>query len=155
MQPADIQLQALIAQFQDPGFTNKIVRAMTRPLQQEIQRSYDISEKPTGQKFVPLKKPHGLPPVFGLRDNYRYSVVDNKISITALKDYAIYHDTGTKHMPARSPWPTGSSIPASWSARLNPILDRAISSYLQTGRPPVALPAEPPSMQRTTQGKGR
>jgi hypothetical protein len=90
------------------------VNASLPVVEERVKQSYDNSKTAYNRNFVPLKKPKGLPPVIGLRDYYRYAGKQDAISITSSKSYAGYHHTGTRYIPARSPFPKNDKLPMSW-----------------------------------------
>jgi hypothetical protein len=139
---------SFVNQLQSKTLLPQLAQFLCRPLQREIQRAYVTSTTPGGRSFAPLKKPTGLKPVIGLSDSYVYETVGSSIKITSLKPYATYHDTGTRTIPARTPWP--KQIPEEWETRLTPQIERFLTGYF-TGQP-VPVPTVFPA---TAEGRGR
>lgn len=122
-----ITLNPLIRALTDEEVTKVCLKVVPPVIKVRVKESYNLSKNAYNRKFAPLKKPTGLPPVIGLRDYYRYTRKVDAISITSSKYYSIYHHTGTKHMPARSPFPRQDKLPKSWE---RPIVE-AINANLK------------------------
>lgn len=75
------------------------------------------SEDPWGVAFQPLKRGTRRP-IRGLVKGLRIIATLESIKAQFTQPYAKFHETGTKHMPARQPLPPGDKMPQRWQTRL-------------------------------------
>lgn len=107
------------------GIERKLATESKVFVKEAIKSAYNESKQPGGRKFKALKRPTGKLPVIGLRDYYTYTPVGNTLKITAdRKPYAVFHHTGTKFMPPRTPWP--KKIPEQWKETVGRRLMRVV-----------------------------
>lgn len=116
-----------------PVLIAALTRAMIRPLSAQVKKSYNTSTSPDNEPFAPLQKPTGLRPVIGLRDFYEYRASGTQIFVSSSKFYSIFHYTGTRFIPPRSPWPRNGQIPSQWKQAIGPQIQKWITSRLRNG----------------------
>lgn len=106
-------------------------QAAKQPTKEAIRIAYNESKQPGGSTFKKLKRPTGKLPVIGLRDYYSYTVTSKQVKVTATrKPYAVYHHTGTRFMPPRTPWAKNQKIPKLWQEVIGRPVLRAIRQRL-------------------------
>ena len=89
---------------------------------------------PTGAAWAPLKYRNGLPLVKtgAMRDSFTAYPMQNGVRIQAGVDYAAYHQTGTRNMPARPMLPSGS-LPPAWLAVVETAYNDAVRRAVTGG----------------------
>jgi hypothetical protein len=127
------RLRALIAQLQKaPAQIPPLAAKTALPeIKKLVKEHFDTTTSPDEEKWAPLKKPTGLPPIRGLRDYFTYRQVQNRVSVSNLKWYTKFHHTGTRYMEARR-FLLWDSISPKWKRRIAPALNKTIHRYFRS-----------------------
>lgn len=119
----------------DQAKAGKIVEIAAKAAKPQIEfliaRAFDYTQFPEGESWQELKKPKGLPPLAGLKDFIQTNQSKNQVVVTSSKYYAVYHQYGTKYIPARS-WLPSEVIPAQWQYPIAPHIHNDVMRYLRS-----------------------
>lgn len=108
---------------------DSLAEEITKEIIPELKRWTDLSfvleadenEKP----WEPLKKPRKAPPpLAGLRGTYLYGQQKTKIEVESSKSYALYHQFGTRTIPARKTLPDSNTIPRSLEPSIEQVVEK-------------------------------
>jgi len=123
-------LQNLITNLQDQETIKRVAAKTTvAPLKRLIKETFDKVADPAGASWAPLKKPTGRTPLKGLQDFFKVRSEDSLVLATNEKPYAVFHQEGTKFIPARKFLPE-DVIPTEWQNRIKPSIQRGIRALL-------------------------
>lgn len=105
-------------------------KAVANPIKTLTEKGFDDTKTPFGERWKDLKKPTGRRPLEGLRDFFDVRVEQNRVILTHKKDYAKYHQSGTRHIPRRQFLPD-LVVPTNWQNKLSVSIKEAVNKYLK------------------------
>lgn len=125
------RLRDLLSSLQGQEIIKEIsARAVANPVKTLTEKGFDDTKTPFGERWQDLKKPNGKRPLEGLRDFFDVRVEQNRVILTHKKDYAKYHQSGTRHIPRRQFLPD-LVIPTQWQQKLSVSIQKAVVKYLK------------------------
>lgn len=104
--------------------------AVANPVKNLVESGFDKTKTPFGEAWKELKKPTGKRPLEGLRDFFDVRVEGKRVILTHKKEYAKYHQDGTRYIPKRQFLPE-LVLPTDWQKKLSVPVQKAISRYLR------------------------
>lgn len=108
----------------------ELEKELTKEILSELKKWSDkafvLQTDDNDQPWKPLKKPRSAPPMlYGLRDTYLYTQVENRIQVEdPSKPYALYHQYGTRTIPARRTLPGSNEIPKSLKPEIEKVINK-------------------------------
>lgn len=125
------RLQDLLSNLQSQEEIKEIAaNAVANPVKQLVERGFNKTKTPFDERWKELKKPNGKRPLEGLRDFFDVHVEGKRVILTHKKEYAKYHQDGTKYIPRRQFLPD-LVIPTNWQQKLRVPIQKAIVRYLR------------------------
>lgn len=123
-------LRNLLNNLEDQETIKRIAaKATVAPLKRLIKETFDKTADPVGANWAPLKKPTGRPALQGLRNFFDVKSEEETVFVTNNKPYAVFHQEGTKFIPARKFLPE-DFLPTEWQNRIKPSIQRGIRALL-------------------------
>lgn len=114
---------------QSTKITEIAAKAAKGPVKLLVLESFDGKKSPFGFFWDLLKKPKGLPPLAGLKDFFDFSTQKNEVRVTNSKTYAVYHQEGTKTIPAR-PYLPEEKMSSHWESKISIPVYHAIAKQI-------------------------
>lgn len=114
-----------------PQIPRQAARAALPAVKHQLEEQFETTATPTGKEWKPLKRPMGLPPLWGLKDFFLAAVIAASVVIRSSKFYAVFHQKGTRTIPPRQFLPEGK-LSASWKAALSVPIKALIHRLLGT-----------------------
>lgn len=112
------KLERLFQQFSSgPKIPHQVAQAARPVVQSQLEHQFETATSPDGESWKALKKPTGRRPLAGLKDFFLCTVLAATILIRSSKFYTVFHQKGTRVIPARSFLPEGT-LSASWKSVL-------------------------------------
>lgn len=103
-----------------PSFMDTVKRRATIEILTLLAREFAAAVSPFGVAWAPLKYRKGTPltKTGAMRDNATVYPTGSGIRIEFAAPYAVFHQYGTKNMPARPMLPKGE-LPKAWTDKIN------------------------------------
>lgn len=121
-----------LERFADGQWRTGLMGQVGEELVELVREGFERQADPYGAPWAPLKRRSGriLQDTGRLRMFFVRSKSASMVRVGTPAFYGRFHQTGTKHMPARKMVPDGA-LPGAWSSRVNAIVERVIKQAMR------------------------
>ncbi|GMV19456.1 MAG: hypothetical protein AMXMBFR56_76800 [Polyangiaceae bacterium] len=127
-------IAAKFDRFASGAWRQKLMANVGEEVVELVREGFERQADPHGSPWAPLKRRAGriLQDTGRLRNSFhRKSLSASQVTVGPSASYARFHQSGTKHMPARKMVPDGSNLPSSWEKRIAAIAREAMLEALK------------------------
>lgn len=128
------KLRAMLERMPENVKRNAVI-AVAAEVRTLVAMGFRKSVAPDGSKWAPLKERDGKPLVdtANLQNSFTTSVDGGRgrIEVGTSVAYADFHQTGTKHMPARKMIPDDGEMPERWARPLREVVNEVAEAEVE------------------------
>lgn len=126
------ELAKRLDRFTDGRWQTALMGQVGEELIELVREGFERQADPYGAPWAPLKRRSGriLQDTGRLRMFFVRQKGERMVRVGTPAFYGRFHQTGTKHMPARKMVPDGA-LPGAWSSRVNAIVERVIKQAMR------------------------